>query len=139
MMLGLGVAIGTMTLAILLGLCWRHREGRVRAAGRATGTALPEPVLRRVDETATVTLLQLNSPACARCPQAGVVLGELAGATPGIRHTQLDLAEHPELADELKVRSTPTTLALSPAGEELFRVTGVPRQHELLSALQPHV
>lgn len=137
--LELGIAMGTIALATLLGLSWRHREGRVRAPGRATGTALPEPVLRRLDETAAVTLLQLNSPVCARCPQARVVLGELADATPGVRHAQLDLADHPELAHELKVRSTPTTLVLSRTGEELFRVAGVPRQDELLSALQPHL
>ncbi|HEX2300187.1 MAG TPA: thioredoxin family protein [Pseudonocardiaceae bacterium] len=137
--LGVAAVLVTIVLATLGGLFWRRRQGRVRAARRATGTALPEPVLSRVDQTAAVTLLQLNSPVCARCPQAGMVLGELAQTTPGIRHTKLDLAEYPELAHELKVRSTPTTLVLSATGEELFRVAGVPRRDELRSALQPHL
>lgn len=140
MSLELGLLLGTVALAMLVGITWRHGQGRVRApAEPAAQAALPAQVLRQVDPAAAVTLLQLNSPVCARCPQARTVLGELAAATDGLRHTQLDLAEHPELAGELKVRSTPTTLVLSRGGEELFRVTGVPRPAELLSALQPHL
>ncbi|MGH3904578.1 MAG: thioredoxin family protein [Pseudonocardiaceae bacterium] len=134
---GLALGLATLIVATLVGLFWRSRQGRVRAA-RRTAAALPEPVLRQVDGAA-VTLLQLNSPICARCPQARAVLGELAEATPGVTHAQLDLAEHPELAGELGVRATPTTLVFSPEGEELFRVAGVPRRAELLSALQPHL
>lgn len=145
-MIGLWVGLGTLALSTLAGLLWRSRQGRVRQAGERGGAgsdpvaaALPEPVLRRVDGTAAVTLLQLNTPLCARCPQARAVLGEVAVATAGVRHAELDLAEYPELAGRLGVRSTPTTLALSRTGRELFRVTGVPRRAELLSALQPHL
>lgn len=111
------------------------RDGRT---ARTTRT-LPDPVLRQVDEAAAVTLLQLTTPICARCPQARAVLGELTTATEGVRHAELDLADHPELAGALGVRSTPTTLAISRAGHELFRVAGVPRRAELLSALRPHL
>ena len=135
--LGLGLGLAALIVATLVGLFWRSRQGRVRAA-RRKATALPEPVLRQVDGAA-VTLLQLNSPICARCPQARAVLGELADATPGVTHAQLDLAEHPELAGELGVRATPTTLVFSPEGEELFRVAGIPRRADLLNALQPHL
>lgn len=136
----LGLMLSTVALATMVGMTWRHRQGRVRAPADSTaGTGLPKPVLRLVDRSTAVTLLQLNSPFCARCPQARTVLGELAEATDGLGHAQLDLAEHPELAGALKVRSTPTTLVLSRAGEELFRVTGVPRPAELLNALQPHL
>lgn len=137
---GLGLVLVTLVLATVVGMTWRYGQGRVRApANHAAAATLPEQVLRLVDPTAAVTLLQLNSPVCARCPQARTVLGELARATDGVRHTQIDLAEYPELADELKVRSTPTTLVLSGGGEELFRVTGVPRPAELRSALQQHL
>ncbi|MGH4014517.1 MAG: thioredoxin family protein [Pseudonocardiaceae bacterium] len=133
----LGLVLGTLLVATLFGLLWQSRQGRVRAPGRTA--ALPEPVLHRVDSATAVTLLQLSSPLCGRCPHARAVLGELADATPGVRHAQIDLGEHPQLADELGVRSTPTTLVLSRSGQELFRVAGVPRRAELLSALQPHL
>lgn len=147
-MIGLWLGLATLVVATLAGLLWRSRQGRIRGnagavsaapGSTAPGSGLPEPVLRQVDRAAAVTLLQLNVPICARCPQARVVLGELAATTAGVRHAELDLAAHPELAGRLRVRSTPTTLALSRTGQELFRVTGVPRRAELLSALQPHL
>ncbi|HEX6405414.1 MAG TPA: thioredoxin family protein [Pseudonocardiaceae bacterium] len=99
----------------------------------------PEQVLRHLDADAAVTLLLLSTPLCTRCPQAHAVLEGLAAAARGVRHTEVDLAEHPELADLPGARSTPTTLAVARGGHELFRVTGVPRREELLSALQPHL
>lgn len=148
-MTGLVFALATLLLAGVLGAIWRRSQGRVRTrhatarrgapAPDHTAAALPDPVLRRVDDSAAVTLLQLSTPICARCPQARAVLGEVSTATDGVHHTELDLAEHPELAGELGVRSTPTTLAISRSGHELFRVTGVPRRAELLSALEAHL
>jgi thioredoxin-like negative regulator of GroEL len=159
---GLLFAVATLVLAGVLGFIWQTRQGRVRpSAGAGRGDApqrtsgagagdaasadapaantLPDPVLRQVDHAAAVTLLQLTTPICARCPQARAVLGELTTTTEGVQHAELDLADHPDLAGRLGVRSTPTTLAISRAGRELFRVTGVPRRTELLSALQPHL
>jgi thiol-disulfide isomerase/thioredoxin len=137
-MTGLWLGLGTVLTATLFGLFWRGRQGRVRA-GAEPVSGLPEPVLDRLDRAATVTLLLLTGPLCARCPQARALLSEVVAATPGVRHAELDLAAHPELAAELGVRSTPTTLVVSRTGQELFRVRGVPRRTELLGALQPHL
>jgi thiol-disulfide isomerase/thioredoxin len=133
------LSVVVMAAAAALGLLWRARQGRVRTAPGMEPPGLPEQLLRHVDAEAAVTLLQLTTPICARCPQARALLGELAAATPGVPHTELDLAQSPELANLLGVRSTPTTLAIARSGHELFRVTGVPRREELLSALQPHL
>jgi thiol-disulfide isomerase/thioredoxin len=133
------LSVVVMAAAAALGLLWRARQGRVRTAPGMEPPGLPKQLLRHVDAEAAVTLLQLTTPVCARCPQARALLGELAAATPGVRHTELDLAQSPELANLLGVRSTPTTLAVARSGHELFRVTGVPRREELLSALQPHL
>jgi thiol-disulfide isomerase/thioredoxin len=138
-MMGMWLSVVVMAAAAALGLLWRARQGRVRTAPGMEPPGLPEQLLRHVDAEAAVTLLQLTTPICARCPQARALLGELAAATPGVRHTELDLAQSPELANLLGVRSTPTTLAVARSGHELFRVTGVPRREELLSALQPHL
>jgi thioredoxin-like negative regulator of GroEL len=137
-MTGMWLALIVIVTAAAFGLRWRARQGRVRPAP-ALEPVLPEQVLRRVDPEAAVTLLQLTTPICARCPQARTVLGDLAAATPGIRHTELDLTQSPELASLLGVRSTPTTLAIARSGRELFRVTGVPRREELRSVLQQHL
>lgn len=138
-MTGWWLALVVIAVAATFGLIWQARQGRVRAAAGMGPPTLPEQVLRRADAVAAVTLLQLTTPICARCPQARALLGELAAATPGVRHTELDLAEYPELAGLLGVRSTPTTLAIGRSGHELFRVVEVPRRDKLLSALQPHL
>lgn len=138
-MTGMWLALMVIATAAALGLLWRARQGRVRSAPKLEPPVLPEQVLHRVDAEAAVTLLQLTTPICTRCPQARTLLDELAAATPGIRHTELDLAQYPELASLLAVRSTPTTLAVARSGHELFRVTGVPRREELLSVLQQHL
>lgn len=141
-MTGLALALGTLVVATLFGLLWRRRQGRVQLpAGQARsgqvlpGKALPGPY--RVE--GTVTLLQLSTPLCARCPQVRALLSELAAATPGVGHAEIDLTEHPELAGELGVRSTPTTVVVSRTGHELFRIVGVPRRAELLSALRSYL
>lgn len=138
-MTGTWLAVLVMAVAAAFGLLWRARQGRVRTAPGMELARLPEQLLRQVDAEAAVTLLQLTTPICARCPQARALLGELAAATPGVRHTEVDLAQSPELASLLGVRSTPTTLAVGRSGYELFRVNGVPHREELLSALQPHL
>jgi thiol-disulfide isomerase/thioredoxin len=137
-MTGLWLGLATMVAATLFGLFWRRRQGRLQT-GADTAPGLPEPVLGRLDRAATVTLLLLTAPVCARCPQARALLSELVAVTPGVRHAELDLGAHPELATELGVRSTPTTLVVSRTGQELFRELGIPRRTELLSALQPHL
>ena len=137
-MTGLWLGLGTVVAATLFGLFWRRRQGRVQIDAEPVA-GLPEPVLGRLDREATVTLLLLTVPVCGRCSQARAVLTELAVATPGVRHAELDLAAHPQLAAELEVRTTPTTLAVSRTGHELFRVAGVPRRAALLSALHPHL
>lgn len=146
-MTGLTLALGTLAVATMFGLGWRHRQGRIQRKRRAQlwqGTvqgemALPGLVLGRLDSAAVVTLLALSTPMCTRCPQARALISELAAELPGVEHIEIDLTEHPTLAAELGVRSTPTMLAISPTGHELFRVAGMPRRAELLSALQSHL
>jgi hypothetical protein len=68
-----------------------------------------------------------------------VLLSDLAARTEGLHHTELDLTERPDLARELSVLRTPTTLAIDGRGTELLRVGGVPKRDQLLSALRPHL
>ncbi|MGB9279968.1 MAG: thioredoxin [Pseudonocardiaceae bacterium] len=92
-MTGMWLALIVIVTVATFGLRWRARQGRVRSAPTLEPPVLPEQVLRRIDPQAAVTLLQLTTPICARCPQARAVLGDLAAATAGIRHTELDLAQ----------------------------------------------
>lgn len=86
------------------------------------------------------TLLQLSSGFCAPCRAARGLLARVAQTTPGVRHVDLDVAHHPELAERLEIAQTPTVLLLSADGAVLARVEGVPRLaavRELLDRLTP--
>jgi thiol-disulfide isomerase/thioredoxin len=134
------VLLGTALLVTAIGVGVRLRAGRVRAGrGRLAPAVLAELGSERDPDQHGVTLLQLSTTFCAPCRQAAAVLAELADRTPGVRHVEVDLTDRPELAGSLRVRSTPTTLALDRDGGELLRLVGVPDAETLLAALRPHL
>jgi thiol-disulfide isomerase/thioredoxin len=135
-MTGALVVLGTLAVATVLGLALRARSGRVRTA--APTADLPEDV-RRALAPGGVTLVQLSTTFCAPCRHTRVLLSDLAARTDGLHHTELDLTDRPDLARDLAVLRTPTTLAIDEAGTELLRVGGVPKREALLEALRPHI
>lgn len=134
-MTGVLVLVATLALATVGGLVMKSRNGRVRVA---TVSNLPSAV-QSVLAPDGVTLVQLSTTFCAPCRHTRVLLSDLASRTDGLHHTELDLTERPELAKELSVLRTPTTLAIDGSGTEILRVGGVPKRDELLTALQPHL
>jgi len=136
-MVGALVLVGTLVLATVAGLVLKARNGRVRSRETVV-SGLPEDV-RALVRPGGVTLVQLSTTFCAPCRHARVLLSDLAARTEGLHHAELDLTERPDLARELSVLRTPTTLAVDERGTELLRVGGVPRRDQLLSALQPHL
>jgi len=134
-MTGVLVLVATLALATVAGLAMKSRNGRVRVAAAST---LPSDI-QAVLAPAGVTLVQLSTTFCAPCRHTRVLLSDLASRTDGLHHTELDLTDRPELARELSVLRTPTTLAIDGSGTEVLRVGGVPKRDELLAALQPHL
>jgi len=135
-MTGALVLFSTLAVASALGLLLKNHNGKLRAPAAAN---LPAAVRAALDPAAAVTLVQLSTTFCAPCRQARALLSDLAARTDGLHHAELDLTERPELARELSVLRTPTTLAISGSGAEILRVGGVPRRAELLAALAPHL
>jgi thiol-disulfide isomerase/thioredoxin len=127
--------VGTLVLATVAGLVMKARNGRVRTASTRGLPADVEALLA----PAGITLVQLSTTFCAPCRHTRVLLSDLAARTDGLHHTELDLTERPDLARELSVLRTPTTLAIDGRGTELLRVGGVPKRDQLLSALRPHL
>ncbi|MFI7676924.1 TlpA family protein disulfide reductase [Actinophytocola sp. NPDC049390] len=134
-MTGVLVLVATLALATVAGVVMKARNGRVRASSVSN---LPADV-RAVLASDGVTLVQLSTTFCAPCRHTRVLLSDLASRTDGLHHTELDLTDRPELAKELSVLRTPTTLAIDGSGKELLRVGGVPKRDALLEALQPHL
>ncbi|PRY43270.1 TlpA family protein disulfide reductase [Umezawaea tangerina] len=140
-MTGLWALVAVLVAVGATGLLLRAREGRIRtsAAPVATGPALPGPVRAALHPDDPVTLVQLSTTFCTPCRQTRVLLADLAGRTEGLHHVDLDVTSMPEVARELGVLRTPTTLALSSSGAEILRVGGVPRREALLAALAGHL
>lgn len=150
-----------LVVAVALGLLLRARDGRIATAGSTkredtmsdnaapAAARLPAPVRQAIAPAGSaeadsvgaeaVTLVQLSTTFCAPCRHTRVLLADLAERTAGLRHVDLDITNQPEVATELGVLRTPTTLALDSRGVELLRFSGVPRRDALLDALRPHL
>ena len=93
------------------------------------GLAADSPLGRRA------TVVQVSSAFCAPCRAARTVAERVAATVPGVRHVEVDVAGHEELAAALGIRSTPTVLVLGPSGEVRHRLEGVPRLAWLRAAV----
>ncbi|GAB2978943.1 thioredoxin family protein [Amycolatopsis acidiphila] len=137
-MVGVWVVLGVLLVGGIAGAALRARNGRIRTA-KARERALPEPVAQALDPGAAVTLVQISTTFCAPCRHTKAILSPLAERTEGLRHVELDVTDQPEVAQALGVLRTPTTLAFSPDGTELLRISGVPKGPAVLEALDEHL
>ena len=99
------------------------------AASVVAGTPWQEQLGERA------TLLQFSSAFCAPCRATRRVLADVADATPGITHIDVDAEHHLDVVRRLGVLRTPTTLVLDAHGRELGRASGVPTKDLVLRAL----
>lgn len=136
-MTGLWVVLGVLMLGAVAGVLLRTRDGRIRAVKR--DRTLPEPVFEALDPASPVTLVQISTTFCAPCRHARAVLSALAVRTGGLRHVELDVTDRPDVAQALGVLRTPTTFAFTPSGQELLRISGVPKASAVLEALAGHL
>jgi thioredoxin 1 len=72
---------------------------------------------------------------CAPCAAARRVSAEAAELVPGLTVTERDVAAHPDDAEDLGIRSTPTIIVRQDDGTEVFRSPGVPTRDQLLLAV----
>jgi thiol-disulfide isomerase/thioredoxin len=138
-MTGVWALLAVLVAVGAAGLLLRAREGRIKAAKPTTGPALPGPVRDLLNPDEPVTLVQLSTTFCTPCRQTRALLADLADRTGGLHHVDLDVTDLPEVAAELGVMRTPTTLALTPQGVEILRIGGVPKRDTLLAALKDHL
>lgn len=134
-MVGLIVLVGVLAAATAAGLVLRSRAGRVRTSTRS---AAPNgwDLAGTPAGDARFLLLQLSSPICTPCRQTAVLLSGVAAEDSGVRHVEIDVADRPDVARELSVMRTPTTIGFDRTGREVLRISGVPRRGELVTALE---
>ncbi len=131
-MSGVWILVAVAVLLAAFGL-WRAKvDGRMSQRGES-GRLTAERVGADLGERAT--LVQFTSAFCAPCRATRRILGEVAQMIPGVRHLDLDVEEHLELARELNVSRTPTVLVLDAEGAIVTRAAGQPRKADVIAAL----
>ena len=121
-----GIVILAAIAALLAAFgVWRHlADGRMRAAARVDAPRLtPAEVGGELGDKAT--LVQFTSAFCAPC----------ADMVPGVKHVDLDVEHHLDLARELNISRTPTVLVLDADGAIVRRASGQPRKADVIAAL----
>lgn len=81
------------------------------------------------------TLVQFSSTFCAPCRATRRILERAVATTDGVRHVELDVADHLALGEDLRIEVTPTVLVLDPDGVVVRRAQGVPTLAQVRSAL----
>ena len=157
MPLGVWIALAAVVVALGFGAYRALTDGRFRGthrvadaravtgiAGADTPTEPPKASVTawaQLAEAAAVergeraTLVQFSSAFCAPCRATRRVLADVAGATPGVVHVELDAEHHLEVVRRLGILRTPTTLILDARGNEVARAAGAPRKEQVLAAL----
>ncbi|WP_448629663.1 TlpA family protein disulfide reductase [Cellulomonas soli] len=81
------------------------------------------------------TLVQFSSTFCAPCRATRRVLERVVATSDGVRHVELDVAEHPHLGERLDITATPTVLVLDADGRVVRRAQGVPTLAQVRAVL----
>jgi len=151
--------VGVIGLAVVLGLVAAVAVLRGRYDGRLCSTADSVPVwsggIRQNRQengvvagvapslgdvgvllpADSVTVVQFTGEFCAVCPQARTLVERVLRDHPEIAHVEVDVADHLDAVRALDIRRTPTVLIVDALGRVLHRVSGMPRESELRSAL----
>ena len=122
-----------LALATLAYKWWDSRQGRVRRVdipGALSSATLGGPRGERA------TFVQFSTPICAKCPPTRALLQRVAAEQPHVTHVEIDAAERLDLARELHIMRTPTTLVLNSDGVIVARMDGAPTEHQAREALE---
>jgi thiol-disulfide isomerase/thioredoxin len=147
-----------LAASTLVGLLWRHRNGRmqpVRPAQRqravgpsgATGSSSrAEPATAAVlaglgvdPAAAPVTLVQFSTAFCQPCRATRRILDQVVTRLPAVGHVEVDAGSHLDAVRELGILRTPTVLVVDRAGRVVRRASGQPRTADVIAAVAPYL
>ena len=125
----LGVFLGVVALGYRW---WQGRQGMVRRVERpgALGVATlgAQPGER-------ATFVMFSTPLCSKCPGTKALLQRVASEQPHVAQIEIDASERLDLARELNIMRTPTTLVLDSDGVVVARMDGPPSEAQVREAL----
>jgi thiol-disulfide isomerase/thioredoxin len=127
-----GIIAGLIGVSTLLGLVWKSRQGRVVAQSGST-------ISLDYREAGKTTLIQFTTEMCSPCAQLKPRLQQIANFRSDVAYRDLDAVEHLELASRLSIRSTPTTLIVSPDGEIRARINGIATADVFINSIDGNI
>lgn len=111
---------------------WNRRQGRVRSVN-LPGALSSETLGAKRGFHAT--FVQFSTPMCAKCPGTARMLKDVASEHRHVAHIEIDASERLDLARELSIMRTPTTLVLDSLGLVVARMDGPPTKAQAEAAL----
>lgn len=82
-------------------------------------------------------VVHFSAPWCGPCAGVRRVVEKVCDELGGVAHHEVDIDANPEAARRFAVLSLPTTVIFDMQGRQRYRVSGVPTQADLRSALEP--
>lgn len=118
----------------------RLRTGVVRAVdapGTVADTALVAELAAAGLTGDGALVLHFSADWCGPCAQVRPLVEQVCAELDGVRHLEVDVAEHAVLARRFGVLSLPTVLVLDDQLATRARVSGVPSAADLRTAVAP--
>ncbi|WNM24281.1 thioredoxin family protein [Demequina capsici] len=133
MLIRIVIVVALLAVASLAYWWWSRRQGRVTRVeipGALTPAILGAPRGYRA------TFVQFSTPVCAKCPPTRTLLQRVAAEYEGVSHVEIDASERLDLARELDIMRTPTTLVLDTNGVVVARMSGAPTEAQAREAIE---
>ena len=122
------VILGLVAVATVFGLVWKRGQGRVVPVSGQT-------ISLNYRVAGKTTLLQFTTELCAPCALLKPRLEQIALYRSDVEHVVVDAVEHLDLANNLSVRTTPTTFIIGPDGDIRARIHGVAPAEVFVNAI----
>lgn len=125
--------IGVILVSTAFGVHRKRTDGAIKTPNE--GSFVTSQELGH-DMGSSATFVQFSSPYCQPCKATHRIIEELTVGQSGIAHVDLQVADHLDLVNQLRVLRTPTTVLLDAHGHIEFRAEGLPSLPDLESALK---
>ncbi|MFV0287145.1 MAG: thioredoxin family protein [Demequina sp.] len=132
MLLKIVALVSLLALVSVAYLWWQRRQGAVREVERA-GALTSEQIGAQRGYYAT--FVQFSTPMCAKCPGTARLLQTVASEQDHVAHVEVDASVRLDLARDLSIMRTPTTLVLDGDGTIVARMDGAPTAQQAREAL----
>lgn len=121
-----------LVLASGYGIWHKNTRGKVVVK---SDKGLITPAMIGADLGSRATLLQFSSAFCGPCRATRLLIEDVTADMVDVAHVELDAESHLELVRQLDIRSTPTTLFINAAGNEVGRAVGAPKRDQVLAVI----